>query len=105
MSVADELRVKPGTVPDLSAIDPRATPGWDGDQAAAILRVRELKSSLADFQQRHVAEAPAMLQRLQQAVIHDENVFATLMDAVRVCSLGQITEALFEVGGQYRRSM
>lgn len=60
---------------------------------------------LADFQQRHAAEAPAMLQRLQQAVIHDENVFATLMDAVRVCSLGQITEALFEVGGQYRRSM
>jgi methylmalonyl-CoA mutase len=60
---------------------------------------------LADFQQRHAAKAPAMLQRLQQAVIRDENVFATLMDAVRVCSLGQITEALFEVGGQYRRSM
>jgi methylmalonyl-CoA mutase len=46
-----------------------------------------------------------MLQRLQQAVIKDENVFAVLMDAVRVCSLGQITHALFEVGGQYRRSM
>ena len=60
---------------------------------------------LADFQQRHAAAAPAMLQKLQQAVIHDENVFNTLMDAVRVCSLGQITEALFEVGGQYRRSM
>lgn len=60
---------------------------------------------LADFQQRHAAEAPAMLQKLQQAVIHDDNVFDTLMDAVRVCSLGQITEALFEVGGQYRRSM
>nr|WP_314629240.1 fused isobutyryl-CoA mutase/GTPase IcmF [uncultured Noviherbaspirillum sp.] len=60
---------------------------------------------LADFQQRHAAEAPAMLGKLQQAVIHDENVFNLLMDAVRVCSLGQITEALFEVGGQYRRSM
>ena len=35
----------------------------------------------------------------------NENVFAVLMDAVRVCSLGQITHALFEVGGQYRRSM
>jgi methylmalonyl-CoA mutase len=46
-----------------------------------------------------------MLQRLQQAVMQDENVFAVLMDAVRVCSLGQITHALFEVGGQYRRSM
>jgi isobutyryl-CoA mutase len=46
-----------------------------------------------------------MLARLQKAVIRNENVFAVLMDAVRVCSLGQITNALFEVGGQYRRSM
>jgi len=46
-----------------------------------------------------------MLKRLQQAVINDENVFAVLMDAVRVASLGQITHGLFEVGGQYRRSM
>jgi len=38
-------------------------------------------------------------------VINNDNVFADLLDAVRVCSLGQITEALYEVGGQYRRSM
>jgi methylmalonyl-CoA mutase len=60
---------------------------------------------LAEFQKRHAAEASAMLAALQQAVIDDENVFARLMGAVRVCSLGQITDALFEVGGQYRRSM
>ena len=42
---------------------------------------------------------------LQQAVIANQNVFEVLMDAVRVCSLGQITNALFEVGGQYRRNM
>jgi methylmalonyl-CoA mutase len=60
---------------------------------------------LREFQKRHGKEAPAMLERLRQAVIDDENVFAVLMDAVRVCSLGQITHALFEVGGQYRRSM
>ena len=60
---------------------------------------------LQDFHQRHANEAPAVLQRLQQAVIDNANVFAVLMDAVRVCSLGQITHALFEVGGQYRRSM
>ena len=47
----------------------------------------------------------AMLERLQQAVIDNGNVFAVLVDAVRVCSLGQITTALYEVGGQYRRSM
>ncbi|MCW5593506.1 MAG: methylmalonyl-CoA mutase, partial [Burkholderiales bacterium] len=60
---------------------------------------------LADFHERHEKEAPAMLARLKQAVIANENVFAVLMDAVRCCSLGQITNALFEVGGQYRRSM
>jgi methylmalonyl-CoA mutase len=46
-----------------------------------------------------------MLARLKQAVMDNTNVFEVLMDAVRVCSLGQITAALFEVGGQYRRSM
>ena len=57
------------------------------------------------FHAKHAKESPAMLARLQQAVIHNENVFEVLMDAVRVCSLGQITNALFEVGGQYRRNM
>jgi methylmalonyl-CoA mutase len=60
---------------------------------------------LRDFQKKNGNESPAMLRRLQEAVIKDENVFAVLMDAVRVCSLGEITHALFEVGGQYRRSM
>ena len=60
---------------------------------------------LADFHQRHQPQAAAMLARLQQAAIEGGNVFQVLMDAVRVCSLGQITRALFEVGGQYRRSM
>jgi len=57
------------------------------------------------FQARHAEDAPAMLGRLRQAVIRDDNVFEVLMDAVRCCSLGQITDALFEVGGQYRRNM
>ncbi len=60
---------------------------------------------LAAFQARNAKDAPAMLAALQQAVIKDENVFAKMMDAVRVCSLGQITDALFAVGGQYRRNM
>ncbi|MBL0422863.1 methylmalonyl-CoA mutase family protein [Ramlibacter sp. AW1] len=60
---------------------------------------------LAAFHQRHADAAPAMLRRLQQVVIDDGNVFEALMDAVRMCSLGQITQALFEVGGQYRRTM
>jgi methylmalonyl-CoA mutase len=60
---------------------------------------------LADFQGRHAAESGPMLARLKQTVIENGNVFAVLVDAVRCCSLGQITRALFEVGGQYRRSM
>ena len=60
---------------------------------------------LRQFHQKNSDLSPAMLERLRQAVIRNENVFAVLMDAVRVCSLGQITHALFEVGGQYRRNM
>ena len=60
---------------------------------------------LNDFHHAHAKEAPAQLARLQQAVLDNANVFEVLMDAVRHCSLGQITKALFEVGGQYRRNM
>ena len=60
---------------------------------------------LKEFHARNALQAPGMLERLQQAVIENRNVFEVLMDAVRVCSLGQITKALFEVGGQYRRNM
>ncbi len=60
---------------------------------------------LADFQTLNAAASGPMLERLKRTVIENGNVFAVLMDAVRCCSLGQITQALFEVGGQYRRSM
>jgi methylmalonyl-CoA mutase len=60
---------------------------------------------LADFHARHAAEAPAALGRLQAAAMNGDNVFAALMDAVRCCSLGQISDAFFEVGGQYRRNV
>jgi methylmalonyl-CoA mutase len=60
---------------------------------------------LADFHARNATEAPAALARLKQVVIDNGNVFEELVRTVRVCSLGQITTALFEVGGQYRRSM
>ncbi|MBC7954133.1 MAG: cobalamin B12-binding domain-containing protein [Rhodospirillaceae bacterium] len=60
---------------------------------------------LRDFHARNAATAPAIIARLQQAAINNDNMFAVLVDAVRHCSLGQITNALYEVGGQYRRSM
>src|SRR3989475_3965956 len=60
---------------------------------------------LTEFHAHNAKEAGPILERLQHAVIRNENAFAVLMDAVRFCSLGQITSALFEVGGQYRRNM
>jgi isobutyryl-CoA mutase len=60
---------------------------------------------LAEFHARHRDEAPAALDRLKEEATHGGNVFAALMDAVRCCSLGQISEAFFEVGGQYRRNV
>ncbi len=82
----------------------------DGGPAAPANLARatdEEKSSqlarLADFRSRHAAEAPAALAALQSAATSGGNVFEALLDAVRCCSLGQITEALFQVGGRYRR--
>ena len=60
---------------------------------------------LGDFHERHASQSAQALKRLQQSVMDNGNVFEELVAAVRCCSLGQITNALFEVGGQYRRSM
>ena len=64
----------------------------DAEKQSQINRLRA-------FQDRHADEAPAMLERLRRAAMANENLFAVLMDAVRCCSLGQISQALFEVGG------
>lgn len=60
---------------------------------------------LQAFQARHADEAAVQLQRLKAVALSNGNIFAALMEAVRVCSLGQISDALFEVGGTYRRNM
>jgi len=60
---------------------------------------------LAAFKERNASQAPAALERLKKVALSNENIFAELMNAVRVCSLGQITQALYEVGGKYRRNM
>jgi methylmalonyl-CoA mutase len=51
------------------------------------------------------AEAARKIKNVQRASVRNENVFEQLMEACKVCSVGQITDALFEVGGQYRRNM
>jgi len=62
-------------------------------------------SAVKAFQARNAHRAPAALQELQQAATSGGNIFATLIRTVRYCSLGQISRALYDVGGQYRRSV
>ena len=60
---------------------------------------------LAQFHERHRDQAPGELRQLQKTALEGGNVFAQMMQTVRHCSLGQITGALYEVGGRYRRNM
>jgi isobutyryl-CoA mutase len=57
------------------------------------------------FQEHHAEQAAELLERLRRTVIDNGNTFEVLMDAVRGCSLGQITHTLYDVGGRYRRNM
>ncbi|HEY6082045.1 MAG TPA: methylmalonyl-CoA mutase family protein, partial [Chitinophagaceae bacterium] len=61
--------------------------------------------ALSAFQERHRDKSAEMLKKLQQTAVSNGNIFGELMETVKYCSLGQITHALYEVGGQYRRSM
>jgi methylmalonyl-CoA mutase len=60
---------------------------------------------LQRFQAANTEAAPQALASLQQAALQGGNVFASLMEAAKVCSLGQMSQALYRVGGQYRRNM
>ncbi|MFJ5759431.1 fused isobutyryl-CoA mutase/GTPase IcmF [Neobacillus sp. NPDC093182] len=74
--------------------------------ARASYEEKELQiQNLRAFQQAHAAETAKALDRLKTAAVKNENIFAELMETVKTASLGQITKALYEVGGQYRRNM
>ena len=62
-------------------------------------------AALDAFKKRHEKQAAEMLEKLQEVAVHNGNIFAELMETVKFCSLGQITNALYSVGGQYRRNM
>ena len=57
------------------------------------------------FQKRHGEAAKLALENLKNVALQNENIFASLMEAAKVCTLGQLSGALYEVGGQYRRNM
>lgn len=82
---------------------PTITPG-EVIRATEAEKERQI-ANLQAIHQVRAAEAPQALHALQTAALRNENLFAQLMEATKVCTLGQITDALFEVGGQYRRNM
>ena len=89
--------------------DPHVT-GEELSDAVELARASEEEkesqlSRLEDFKARHRNESSAALKRLQEVAFSGENLFDELMRTVRVCSLGQITQALYNVGGKYRRNM
>jgi len=84
--------------PEEAPATPQLMRSTDEEKAQQLARLRA-------FQARHEERAPEALRRLQEAARRGGNVFGELMETVKVASLGQISEALFEVGGRYRRSM
>ena len=110
-SMLYEHRKHDGTLP-IVGVNTFRKPDADGAEPPTVELARgtdeEKQSQLTGvraFQAEHSDEAAAALARLKEAATTDQNVFAVLMDAARVCSLGQVTEAFFEVGGQYRRNV
>ncbi len=115
-SMLYEQRKHDGSLPIVGVntfLAPDATPGepsGGGGRPLELARSTEDEKQrqigrLDDFKSRHAQERPAMLDRLRRAALAGDNLFAVLMDAVRVCSLGEISDALFEVGGRYRRNV
>ena len=88
-------------------------PQKSGDEEADSLQLTRASADeknaqierLRAFQQRHAGEREAALARLESVALAGGNIFECLMDVARVCSLGEITHKLFEVGGEYRRNM
>jgi isobutyryl-CoA mutase len=83
---------------DEAVITPDLARSTEQEKKSQIKRLR-------GFQKTNAKTSSDMLERLKSAATNNENVFAVLVEAARHCSLGDITEALFEAGGQYRRNM
>jgi isobutyryl-CoA mutase len=110
-SMLYEHRKHDGSLP-IVGVNTFLAPERDDETPATVELARATEAEkqsqldrLAEFHARNAERAPEALARLQRVAMEGGNVFAELMDAVRCCSLGQISEAFFEVGGQYRRNV
>ncbi|WIV56809.1 fused isobutyryl-CoA mutase/GTPase IcmF [Amycolatopsis nalaikhensis] len=109
-SILYERKKHDGSLPIIGVNTFRNPREGEDDVEVELARATEAEKQsqldrLADFQHRHHEEAQQALKTLREAATRGGNLFGVLMDAARVCSLGQITEAFFEVGGQYRRNV
>ncbi|MCW2879345.1 MAG: methylmalonyl-CoA mutase, partial [Sphaerisporangium sp.] len=110
-SMLYEHRKHDGSLPIIGVNTFRRPPS-EGEEEHTVELARATESEkesqlgrVRSFHDAHSQEAAEALDRLRLAAINHENVFAELMAAARVCSLQQVTEAFFEVGGQYRRNV
>ncbi len=109
-SMLYEQRKHDGSLP-IVGVNTFRNPAGDAAPTTLVLarssdeEKRDQLARLRDFQARHASERPAALERLRQAALAGDNLFAVLLDVVRCCTLGEITTALFDVGGRYRRSV
>ena len=112
-SIHYEMRKHTGDLP-IVGVNTFRDPDADDDDlsevAVELSRATEQEKQsqlrrLKDFQERHADKAPDALARLQKVALSGGNIFAELMETVKTCSLGQITQALYDVGGKYRRNM
>ena len=109
-SMLYEHRKHDGSLPIIGVNTFRRPDGEVEEPVVELARATEAEKQsqlerVRTFQEAHRTDAEAALARLKDAATSGENVFAVLMDAARVCSLQQVTEAFFEVGGQYRRNV
>jgi len=109
-SMLYEHKKHDGSLPLIGVNTFLAPPSDEASPTIELARATEAEKQsqlqrLAGFHQTHRDVSPAALATLQHAAITGGNVFAALMEAVHSCSLGQISQAFFEVGGQYRRNV
>ncbi len=111
-SLLYESRKHDGSLP-IIGVNTYIDPTKSAEDEARSLELRRASTaekdaqiaSVRSFQAAHADEAPAALRRLQDVAVSGGNIFAELMNTVRVATLGQITRALYEVGGEYRRNL
>jgi methylmalonyl-CoA mutase len=108
-SMLYEHRKHDGSLPIIGVntfLNPKGNEEYDIQLARSTVEEKQSQiERLREFQSSHADTSAEALELLRQVAINNDNIFAELVNAVRHCSLGEITNALFEVGGQYRRNM